>query len=246
VGVEPFKIDSERGKFTAEIKGKALDAGATLVGIVSANAIDSLPPIWVGWTIKEYTKKTTDLMPDAKSVIVIGFHIWDDVLEIALRKDDDWVYPCYSPLWDIPLRISHHLETKGYEAVSTSSLSKKRLAQLAGFGAYGKNALIINPKYGPWIRLGSIVTNAELVPDQPFEQDLCGDCDNCLKVCPAGALTPYKIDDSKCLVRVHLSGSAEEIDKNKGLLRRFEPSLTQNAHLMCMECQKVCKYGKRT
>jgi epoxyqueuosine reductase len=113
---------------------------------------------------------------------------------------------------------------------------------LAGFGNFGKNALIINPTFGPWIRLTPVLTNAEMTPDKPFDQDLCGDCDNCIKACPVGALTPYKVDDTKCLVGVHLIGN--EIYKYAEELERYEPSLTKNSHLMCTECQKACKYGK--
>ena len=233
---------SETERFSAEVKEVGLKAGATLVGIVSAGVIDSFPPVWVGWTIKEHTKKTTDLLPDAKSIVVIGYHVWDDILETALRKGDRWVYPGYFPLPVISMKVTRYLEAKGYKAVPAYSLSYKRLAQLAGFGSYGKNALIVNPKFGPWIRLGPLLTNAELLPDKPFEQDLCGECEDCVKACPVGALSPYKVDDSKCLVGIHILGL--EISKVEETLKRFEPSLTKNSHLMCTECQRVCHYGR--
>jgi epoxyqueuosine reductase len=237
-----LKADSEAKQLAEEIKEVALKAGADLVGIVSASAIDALPSIWVGWTVQEYTKKTTDIMPDAKSIVVIGYHVWDDMLEIAIRKGEKWVYPGYFPLRILLLTVIHHLEKKGYKAVASGLLSYKRLAQLAGFGNFGKNALIINPSFGPWIRLAQVLTDAEMTPDKPFDKDLCGDCENCIKACPVGALTPYRVDDTKCLIGVHLVG--KEISKYAEELERYEPSLTKNSHLMCTECQKACKYGK--
>jgi epoxyqueuosine reductase QueG len=81
-----------------------------------------------------------------------------------------------------------------------------------------------------------------MTPDKPFDKDLCGDCENCIKACPVGALTPYRVDDTKCLIGVHLVG--KEISKYAEELERYEPSLTKNSHLMCTECQKACKYGK--
>lgn len=235
------KLDVE--KLTNEVKEVAFKTGVGLIGVVSASVIDAYPGHWVGWEIQEHTKKTTDTMPDAKSVIVIGFHVWDDILETAIRKKDKWVYPGYFPLSTQAREIAFFLEARSYKAIPFPRLlSLKRLAQLAGFGGFGKNALIINPKFGPWIRLGAVLTNAELVPDKPFEQDLCGDCDNCIKACPTGALTPYRVDDTRCLVGIHLSDT--EISKYTEALRRYEPSLTKNSHLMCVECQKVCKYGK--
>jgi len=237
-----LKTGSEPERLAAEVKDVALKAGATLVGIVSASVIDSFPPVWVGWTIREYTKRTADLLSDAKSIVVIGYHVWDDILETALKKGDRWVYPGYLPLPVISMRVTQCLEAKGYRAVPAHSISYKRLAQLAGFGNYGKNALIINHRFGPWIRLSPLLTNAELLPDKPFEQDLCGDCEDCVKACPVGALSPYKVDDSKCLVGIHLVGL--ETSRVEETLKRFEPSLTKNSHLMCTECQKACKYGR--
>jgi len=235
--------ESEAERLAKEVKDFAIKSGANLVGIVSAAAIDALPTVWVGWTIREYTKKTVDTMPDAKSIVVIGYHVWDDMMELAIKKGERWVYPGYFPLTVIALRMTQFLEARGFRAVSFFSSSYKRLAQLAGFGNYGKNALIINPTFGPWIRLAPILTNAEMTVDKPFETDLCGACDNCIKACPVNALTSYKVDDAKCLVGVRLSG--EEASRYEEALKRFEPILSRHSHLMCMECQKACKYGKR-
>jgi len=235
--------ESEAERLTKEVKEFAVKSGASLVGIVSASTIDALPPVWVGWTIKEYTKKTVDTMPDAKSIVVIGYHVWDDMLEISIKKGERWVYPGYLPLTVIALRVTQLLEGKGFKAVPFFFNSYKQLAQLAGFGSYGKNALIINPTFGPWIRLAPILTNAEMTADKPFDTDLCSTCDDCVKACPVNALTSYKVDDAKCLVGVHLSG--EETSKYEEALKRFEPALSRYSHIMCMECQKACKYGKR-
>ena len=50
----------------------------------------------------------------------------------------------------------------------------------------GKNTSLINEVYGSWI-FGGMVINRELETDSPLEAD-CGECDRCLKACPAGAL----------------------------------------------------------
>ena len=234
--------NSEVEKLTVEVKEAALDAGADLVGVVSSAAIDAHPRHWVGWKIQEYTKKTTEIMPEAKSVIVIGFHVWDYLLEAALKKEDRWMYPGYFPLSTQTREVAHLLKARGYKvAPFPPLLSLKRLAQLAGFGNFGKNALMINPRFGPWIRLGAVLTDAELTFDKPFQRDLCGECDDCVKACPVNALTPYKVDDSKCLVGVHLMNG--DVSEFAEILKRYEPSLSKNSHMMCIECQKVCKYG---
>jgi epoxyqueuosine reductase len=227
---------------TAELKPTALKFGASLVGIVAAHDIDASPKIWVGWSIQQYTKKTTDIMPDAKSIVVMGYHVWDDMLELAIQKGEEWVYPGYFPLDVLVVAIRGFLEKKGYETAYASSISHKRLAQLAGFGNYGKNALIINPVYGPWLRFAAVVTNAELIATKPFTQDLCIDCEACVKACPAHALTPYKVDDQKCLLGIHLLNKASFEQNPKWA--KIEPSLTKNSHRMCTVCQRVCRYGR--
>jgi len=229
-------------RLATEVKELALKSGASLVGIVSAKAIDDFPKILVGWTIHEYTKKTSDIMPDAKSVVVIGYHLWDKMLELAIKKNNEWKYPGYFALPFLAQTIIYHLQKNHYNAVMSGSLSYKRLAQLAGFGNFGKNALIINPVFGPWIRLAAVLTNAEMTPDKPFEKDLCGACEACLKACPVGALTPHKVDDLRCLVGVHLA-EKEKFEQNKEWTK-YEPSLTKNSHLMCTQCQEACKYGR--
>lgn len=234
--------DSKAEKLTAEVKEAVFEAGADLVGIVQAAAIDELPRVRVDWTIQEHTKRAAEVMPDSESIVVIGKHLWDDMLELAIRKGDGWVYPGYLPLRDLRRAAIQHLERRGFKAVPFSSVSHKRLAQLAGFGNFGKNALIINPTYGPWIRLAIVLTNAAMRPDEPFEKDLCGDCEECVKACPVDALTPYKVDDTRCLVGVHIAG--EDLERFREELGRYEPRFTENSHLMCMECQKACKYGR--
>jgi epoxyqueuosine reductase QueG len=236
-----LKATSKTDGLTADVKELAVRHGASLVGVVSASSIDAFPAIWVGWTIQQYTKKTTEVMPEAKSIIVMGYHVWDTMLELAIRKGQEWVYPGYLQLDVVTLQISHYLQKKGYKTAYASSIPHKRLAQLAGFGNYGKNALIVNPVFGPWIRIAAVLTDAELTADKPFEQDLCQDCEDCLRACPVGALTPYKVDDRKCMLGVHL---AEDRPEYHDSWRRYEPSLSKNSHLMCTQCQEACRYGK--
>jgi epoxyqueuosine reductase QueG len=180
-------------------------------------------------------------MPEVRSIVVVGYHVWDTMLELAIRRGQEWVYPGYLQLDVVTLQLSHYLQKKGYKTAYASSISHKLLAQLAGFGNYGKNALIINPVFGPWIRIATVLTDAELVADKPFERDLCQDCEDCLRACPVGALIPYRVDDQKCMLGVHLT---EDRPKYHDLWKKYEPSLSKNSHLMCTQCQEACRYGK--
>jgi epoxyqueuosine reductase len=115
------------------------------------------------------------------------------------------------------------------------------MAQLAGLGNFGKNSLIIHPQYGPWFRIQTVLTDAELVPDSPFEKDLCGECEKCIEACPVEALSPYSIDPDKCILGVY--SSIRDDPEFRPILEHM-PRLTKNSLLMCMTCQKVCPYGR--
>ncbi len=70
----------------------------------------------------------------------------------------------------------------------------------AGLGCYGKNGVIINPEYGPYVYPAMIITNAPLKPDKPYDKNLCANCNLCVETCPTGACTGlgHLHGESKC------------------------------------------------
>ncbi|MCB2193781.1 MAG: epoxyqueuosine reductase [Deltaproteobacteria bacterium] len=64
----------------------------------------------------------------------------------------------------------------------------KTAATRSGLGWVGKNCQLINRRLGPWLRLGTVLTDAPLTPDPPIQKSFCGKCTACLEACPAGAL----------------------------------------------------------
>ena len=257
IEMKEMNHSDEALRLTKEVKEKALSSGADLVGIISTESIDAIPRHWIGWVVQDHTKKSKDYMDDSKSVVVLGYQAWDNVHEIAIPRGGTWEYPVYQRMRLYARRVLRFLQSLGYKAIIYPNLlSQKRMAQLAGLGNFGKNSLIINPKYGPWFRLQSILTDAELVPDKPFEEDLCKDCDECIKACPVDALAPYKIDPDKCLLGMKESEGIRLMTENiipdslrnfpniQSIYDKYMPRLTKNSILLCMTCQKVCPYGR--
>jgi epoxyqueuosine reductase len=64
----------------------------------------------------------------------------------------------------------------------------KTIATRAGLGWIGKSALLITEEYGPAVRLGSVLTDAELETGEPIDSSRCGECHKCVDRCPAGAI----------------------------------------------------------
>lgn len=69
------------------------------------------------------------------------------------------------------------------------SFSHRHAAVAAGLGELGIQGLFLAPRYGPNVRLCSVITCAELTPSGLFEDTLClgEECSKCIKACPNDA-----------------------------------------------------------
>lgn len=104
-----------------------------------------------------------------------------------------------SLLNEIALRTSNYLQNSGFDATpipaaQSSRKSKilfqhKTAATCAGLGWIGKSSLLVNPKYGPRLRLVTVLTNAPITHfGEPVRESNCGSCTSCLGVCPVDAI----------------------------------------------------------
>ena len=75
------------------------------------------------------------------------------------------------------------------ETTKRSKLPHKTVATKAGLGWIGKCALLVTEEYGPAIRITSVLTNTDLDVGTPITESRCGSCEDCKKICPAGAVT---------------------------------------------------------
>ena len=103
------------------------------------------------------------------------------------------------------------LEAAGHRAAvlcDDARLVDRAAAVRAGVGWWGKNAMVLAPGDGPWLLLGSVVTDASLPHDTPMTRD-CGTCAACLPACPTGALVaPGILDARRCLAALAQSPGA--------------------------------------
>jgi ferredoxin len=81
----------------------------------------------------------------------------------------------------------------------------KEEAVRAGLGRRGKSTVVLNPKYGPWLRFIAIRIDAPLEPlmgSATIEEEnpVCNECSLCIDTCPTQALEPYRMPDTSiCL-----------------------------------------------
>jgi epoxyqueuosine reductase QueG len=111
----------------------------------------------------------------------------------------------------IASRLGSILQNEGYRAYPVPAskraddericaiFSHKLAAHLAGLGWIGKSCLLITPTAGPRVRWATVLTDAPLKPTGQPMQERCGDCQECVQVCPVGAFTgrPFREDEPR-------------------------------------------------
>ena len=116
--------------------------------------------------------------------------------------------------------------------VDNSPVREVDAAVRAGLGMLGENSLLINPEYGSYVFIGTIVTDMEL-DFKEYPVTKCIGCGECKKACPSGCITDGKVDKTRCL---------SDITQKKGELTEEEISLVEKGKSLwgCDICQEVC------
>ena len=135
-------------------------------------------------------------------------------------------------------RLSRVLLEAGHRAepiADDSRLLDRAAAVRAGVGWWGRSTMVLAPRHGPWLLLGSVVTDADLAVDEPMRRD-CGTCDACLSACPTGALADGVLDARLCLARLLQAPGVIPIGLRKAVGDRVYG---------CDDCLEVCPPGLR-
>ena len=120
--------------------------------------------------------------------------------------------------------------------IDTAPIMEKPIAQKAGLGWQGKHTNLVSRDYGSWLFLASIFTNLELESDKE-EINHCGNCNNCIEICPTDAFTePYKLDARKCISYLTI--------EHKGIIPLHLRSKIGNRIYGCDDCLAVCPWNK--
>jgi epoxyqueuosine reductase QueG/putative sterol carrier protein len=133
----------------------------------------------------------------------------------------------------------------------------------AGLGRMGWNRLVLHPRFGSTIVLGTILTDAELTSySTPLEFDPCIECKLCVSVCPVGAVAADgSFDFVSCYThnyRERMGGFADWIAKvvASRSLKEYRTrvsdsetvSMWQNLSIggqtRCDRCMAVCPAGE--
>lgn len=203
---------------------KSKEVGIDIIGFTNSDKLTGIDEILETRRAKNYEtefeevdikKRITPklILETAKSIIVIGVSYYKD----APKKDLSEKNKVQGKLSKSSIGVDYHIllknkmeelvkqiKKRGIQfdysiGVDTTPLLDRELAKRAGIGWYGKNANIINEKYGSFIFLGYIITSLEIKEDLSIE-DKCDDCNICIKSCPVGAIkSNYELNATRCI-----------------------------------------------
>jgi epoxyqueuosine reductase QueG len=187
------------------VKDLVLNAGAIDVGLVTTETLEGGPP-------------STDLsyvLDGAKSAVVFALPLDQEKIERFLKKEEFHghnldVVRTNTMTSGIALDLARFLEMKGQAAVPVESnqvyrkdtprgpfdekppISHRYLAVRAGIGHFGLSGNVIRKKEGGAIVLGSVVTDAQLMPTEPLpaEENYCDECRMCMSACASALMHP--------------------------------------------------------
>ncbi len=137
-----------------------------------------------------------------------------------------------------------HEELGEFEArsfVDTGPVVERSLATAAGLGWSAKNTCLIHPKLGSYGFLSVLLTSLEFTPKvettKLLAADRCGTCRRCIEACPTAALTPYKMDTTRCI-------SYLTIEHKGAIAEELMPAMGRQV-FGCDICQEVCPWNRK-
>ena len=142
--------------------------------------------------------------PWAKSLVVVSYDYLpqaDTPSEVGAVVGRFATTDQYDGVRRIAEAIAGCLQSRGYRAEVLSDdnrLVDRAAAVRAGVGWPGKSTMVLAPGHGPWMLLGTVVTDASIPASSPMQRD-CGTCSACIPACPTGALGEWGLDARRCL-----------------------------------------------
>jgi len=251
---------------TRHIKDYARAAGFDVVGVaraapfpedrratqerIAAGYYSGLP--WFTAERAAFSSDPRNLLPTARSIISLAMSYRPEGVPPAEERGSPrgrisayaWGRDYHTVLKERMERVVAYIrESRGPEQqartlVDTARIMDRAAARRAGVGWVGKHTNVITKAAGSWVFLGEILTELELVHDEPLRAN-CGSCDLCLRACPTGAIVaPYVVESDRCI-------SYLTIEHRGSIPRALRPLMGQWI-FGCDVCQEVCPPNRHT
>lgn len=181
------------------------------------------------------------LFPEARSacVLAVPYKLFPKEGDLEIAS-----FAHYKDYHDEITRLAKQLMETAAPAVSyricvdSAPILERSLAVRAGLGWIGKSSMFISRRFGSAVMLCVILIDAEIEPDPPFSEDLCGICRRCAEACPAGCIDPVSrtINASQCISYLTIEHKDEFTEQQARVIgyRIFG----------CDECLRACPWNR--
>jgi epoxyqueuosine reductase QueG len=227
--------------------------------------------------LKEGREEIGAILPGARTVVVLAApHSRSAIASANIQVAQYDTIHAYGQAALASHAVALWLEGRGHAAVAVpafiptdmappkhgmrGAVDWRGAAVAAGIGGYGESGLLVTEAFGPAVRLGGVVTDAEVAAGAPLERTPCIACSRCVEACPTKALSGGgKIDKRKCGDRIFSGGYRSwrafllalvesSPEKRKELLAsQISLDLWQNFmtgnYYYCFACQAACPVG---
>lgn len=173
-----------------------LEAGADDVGFVSVETPE----------LAEDLENAREALPGARSYVAFVCRMNRGSVRSPLRSLANLEFhEAGDHVDDVARGIVRHLEDQGFGAVNPSVgfpqemsrfpgrawvIQHKPIAVAAGLGHMGIHRSVIHPRFGSFVLLGTVITDAEISShDAPIDYNPCLECKLCVAACPVGAIS---------------------------------------------------------
>lgn len=191
--------------------------------------------------LKHSTKPINEKLSWVKSIFVFVFPYNQKTIQTKeyitakFAYGEDYHQVIYYYLDDL---IKKELESKTFKyeiKIDVNYLEEKLCAYLAGLGSFGKNNLIICPRFGSYVVIGTVLTDYEFLDySKPSDFEPCLNCSRCVQACPTQALD-HGYERIKCLSYLTQYKSHDYTLYDK----------MRNIFVGCDICQEVCPHNKK-
>jgi epoxyqueuosine reductase len=178
--VNPQRLEvSDPAEMTKQIKAKAMELGANMVGICR---------------LKPHMIDLGEDLPHEFVIVACVAEDYEKVVHGANAVEEE-AMRVYAKCTEIATELAAYIRDLGYPALAHhnggSAVQAIPIFYQVGFGELGRHGSLINEKYGASFRPGFVTTDLPLTEDQPREfgvQDFCMNCNVCQLNCPGDAI----------------------------------------------------------
>ncbi|GAB3022100.1 tRNA epoxyqueuosine(34) reductase QueG [Niabella terrae] len=245
--------------YTAIVKQESRRLGFEYCGISRAEVLDEDARRLEAWLRQgmqgkmQYMENHFDkrinptlLVPGARSVITLLLNYYPSQQQSSDKPQiSKYAYgnDYHEIIRDKLNNLLDELRTKigainGRGFVDSAPVLERAWARKSGLGWIGKNGNMITKSAGSFFFIATLITDLELVADDPYAKDYCGSCSRCITACPTQAILPDRVvDGSKCI-------SYFTIELKDELLPSEYQGQFGDWIFGCDVCQDVCPWNR--